>query len=87
MPVSDYDGTGVLNDKIHKKYNVGKKGHIALQLHRQSQNFIRFKDIKIRPIMMAHTKLLVPKIFPSKRAAEISTARVVIPETNTVKYK
>ena len=47
--VSDYDGTGILDDKAHTKYNVGKKGHIAFQLHRKSQNFIRFKDIMIRP--------------------------------------
>jgi hypothetical protein len=48
--VSDYDGTGVLNDKHHKKYRVGSKGHIALQLHKNSQNLIRFKDIEIRPL-------------------------------------
>ncbi|MBN2349512.1 MAG: DUF1080 domain-containing protein [Bacteroidales bacterium] len=46
--VSNFDGTGVLDDEAHKKYNVGTTGHIALQLHKNSENFIRFKDIKIR---------------------------------------
>ncbi len=46
--VSDYDGTGVLDDAAHKKYKVGRKGHFAIQLHKNSQNEIRFKDIEIR---------------------------------------
>ena len=46
--VSDYDGSGILDDEVHKKYRVGTRGHIALQLHKNSQNFIRFKDIEIR---------------------------------------
>lgn len=48
--ISDYDGEGVLNDAAHKKCQVGEKGHIAFQLHRNSQNFIRFKDIEIREL-------------------------------------
>ena len=46
--VSDYDGTGVLDDAGHKKYLVGSKGHIALQLHKNSENYIRFRNILIR---------------------------------------
>jgi hypothetical protein len=48
--VSDYDGKGVLDDKHHRKYNVGLKGHVALQLHKNNSNFIRFKDIEIRKL-------------------------------------
>lgn len=48
--VSDYDGTGVLDDEAHKKYNVSEKGHIALQLHKHSDNYIRFKNIEIREL-------------------------------------
>ena len=48
VKISDYDGTGVLDSEGHKKYNVSTKGHIALQLHKKSNNFIRYKDIKIR---------------------------------------
>jgi len=48
--VSDYDGNGVLNDEKHKKYNVGVNGRIALQLHVNSDNYMRFKDIEIREL-------------------------------------
>ena len=48
--ISDYDGTGVLDSEGHKKYNVGLKGHIALQLHKKSENKIWFKDIEIREL-------------------------------------
>ena len=50
VPVSDYDGTGVLDSYSHKKYNVGTRGHVALQLHKNSQNLMRFKDIEIREL-------------------------------------
>jgi len=45
--VSNYDGTGVLNDQAHRKYNVGTKGKLALQLHSGDELLIRFKDIEI----------------------------------------
>jgi N-acetylneuraminic acid mutarotase len=48
--VSDYDGTGVLDDEAHKRYNVSEKGHIALQLHKFSDNYIRYKNIEIREL-------------------------------------
>ncbi|BAX82077.1 family 16 glycoside hydrolase [Labilibaculum antarcticum] len=48
IKVSDYDGTGVLDDENHVKNRVSKKGHIAIQLHRKANNFIRYKGIEIR---------------------------------------
>ena len=33
-----------------KKYNVGMNGHIALQLHKNSENKIWFKDIEVREL-------------------------------------
>ncbi|MDZ7725925.1 MAG: family 16 glycoside hydrolase [candidate division KSB1 bacterium] len=48
--VSDYDGAGVLDDNAHQKYKVGMRGHIALQLHKNSQNKIWFKDIELREL-------------------------------------
>ncbi len=47
---SDYDGSGILNDDAHKRHNVGMTGHIALQLHMNSCNLIRFRDIEIREL-------------------------------------
>ncbi|OQA37482.1 MAG: hypothetical protein BWY52_03368 [Chloroflexi bacterium ADurb.Bin325] len=36
-------------------------------------------------MILAQTMLLVPKMPPSRRAAEISTARVVTPPMNTAR--
>ena len=41
----------------------------------------------IRPIMLAQTRLLVPKTLPKRREAPISMARVVMPEIKTVKKR
>jgi hypothetical protein len=45
IPVTSYDGTGVLDDLIHQERGVGTRGHIALQIHTGDQLKIRFKDI------------------------------------------
>ncbi len=48
--VSDFDGAGILDSEEHKKHNVGMHGHIALQLHKNSENKIWFKDIEVRKL-------------------------------------
>ncbi len=48
--IADYDGAGLLDDAEHRTYNVGLKGHIALQLHIGCQLRMAFKDIYIREI-------------------------------------
>jgi predicted alpha-1,6-mannanase (GH76 family) len=48
--VSDFDGSGILDDEIHMKKNVGVSGRIALQLHASDELLIRFKDIKIKAV-------------------------------------
>lgn len=50
VTVMQWDGDGVLNDAVHQKYNVGIKGHIALQIHKNDELKIRFKDIRIKPL-------------------------------------
>lgn len=45
--ISDYDATGVLDDDVHRRHNVGTRGKFAMQLHSNDELFIRFKDIKI----------------------------------------
>jgi len=45
--VTNYDGRGVLNDATHQGRRVGMKGHIALQIHKNDQVKIRFRDIAI----------------------------------------
>jgi hypothetical protein len=48
--VTDYDGTGVLDDDVHMARNVGLFGHIALQIHTRDLLRIRFKDIYIKDL-------------------------------------
>ena len=50
IEMADYDGSGVLDDTIHTQLDVGMSGHIALQVHKNSENYIRFKDIWIREL-------------------------------------
>lgn len=49
-PVADFDGRGILDDTDHRRHGVGLRGFLALQLHRNSQTRIRFKDIRIREL-------------------------------------
>lgn len=50
ITVADYDGTGRLDDEIHRSRKVGLKGHIGLQIHPGDQLLIRFKDLEIREL-------------------------------------
>lgn len=51
VTISDYDGTGRLDDKFHRLRNLGVKGHIGLQIHGGAGTLlIRFKDIRIKPL-------------------------------------
>ena len=49
--VTNFDGTGILDDAVHKEKNAGTSGQIALQLHSSDELFIRYKDLKIRKII------------------------------------
>lgn len=48
VPAVDYDGSGVLDDELHRQEGVGTKGVIGLQLHANDELRLRFKDIRIR---------------------------------------
>ncbi|MBC8876329.1 MAG: DUF1080 domain-containing protein [Planctomycetes bacterium] len=50
VTVVDYDGTGVLDDELHKNHNVGTKGVIGLQIHSFHELKLRFKDIRIKEL-------------------------------------
>lgn len=47
--VADYNGSGVLDDDLHRRRSVGTHGHIALQLHTGDDLYIQFRDIRVRP--------------------------------------
>jgi len=46
--IADFDGAGVLDDDAHRRHDVGRKGHFALQLHKGDELLIQFKDIRVR---------------------------------------
>jgi len=46
--VTDFDGSKILNDAIHEKYDIVGKGHIALQIHTKDELKIMFKKIRIK---------------------------------------
>ena len=48
--VTDLDGAGVLDDPLHEQHRVGRRGHIALQIHKNDQLRIRFKDLTIEDL-------------------------------------
>ena len=50
LAVMQYDATGVLDDELHKKHNVGTKGVIGLQIHSNDELKIRFKDLRIKEL-------------------------------------
>jgi hypothetical protein len=50
IKIMGYNGDGVLNDEVHKARNVGMVGHIALQIHRNDELRIRFKNIRIKDL-------------------------------------
>jgi hypothetical protein len=48
--VTEFNGEGILNDKLHLVRDVGKKGFFALQLHNKDELKIRFKDLLIKEL-------------------------------------
>lgn len=50
VTVVDYDGSGVLDDELHREHKVGTKGVIGLQLHSYDELQLRFKDIRIKEL-------------------------------------
>ena len=45
---TDWDATGIFDSELHRKHNVGTKGHLAFQLHDGDELLIRYKDIQIK---------------------------------------
>jgi hypothetical protein len=50
LPISRFDGTGILDDEAHRRGQVGLRGQLALQLHSGDDLKIRFKDLRIREL-------------------------------------
>ena len=50
VQMTDLKGEGILNDSNHRKFNVGEKGFIALQLHIRDELKMYYKDIYIKEL-------------------------------------
>lgn len=50
IPIADYDGAGVLDDAAHRSHKVGRKGHLALQLHSRDELRIAYRNLRLRPL-------------------------------------
>lgn len=50
IPVTSYDGQGVLDSEVHRERSVGLTGHIALQIHKGDELRIRFEDIVLQEL-------------------------------------
>lgn len=48
--ITDWDGTGVLDNQAHQDHNIHQSGHIAFQLHANDALKIQFKNI-IEPLL------------------------------------
>jgi hypothetical protein len=46
--VTELNGDGLLNDKVHRSWKSGEAGCIAFQLHMNDELLIRYKDILIK---------------------------------------
>jgi hypothetical protein len=53
LPVTDYDGSGVLDDEAHRRRRAGLTGHFALQLHARDELRIRYRALRVRPLNAA----------------------------------
>ena len=50
VTVVDYDGSGVLDDELHRQHQVGTRGVIGLQIHQHDELKLRFKDLWIKEL-------------------------------------
>ena len=50
VTVVRYDGSGVLDDALHRQRGVGTRGVIGLQVHMYDEIELRFKDLRIKEL-------------------------------------
>jgi len=46
--ITDFNGSGILDDSLHIAKGVGKEGYILLQIHYHDQLAIKFKDLELK---------------------------------------
>jgi len=48
--ITDFNGEGILNDRLHRNLRVGETGHIAFQIHTGDELKIRFREIYLKEL-------------------------------------
>jgi len=48
LPMTDFNGSGILDNEAHRRHHVGLAGHVALQLHTGDELHIRFRNLRLR---------------------------------------
>jgi len=48
--ITDLDLGSVLDDEAHRRHNVGRGGHFALQLHSRDELLIQYRRFRIKPL-------------------------------------
>jgi hypothetical protein len=48
--MTDFMGEGILDDAIHRRWNVGERGFVALQLHTGDELKMYYKDIYLKEL-------------------------------------
>lgn len=46
--ITDFNGSGILDDSIHAALGVGKEGYILLQIHIRDQLLMKYKDLELK---------------------------------------
>ena len=46
--MTNFNGEGILDDAIHRRWNVGERGFVALQLHTGDELIMYYKDIYLK---------------------------------------
>jgi hypothetical protein len=50
ITITDFDAAGILDDEAHRSHGVGLRGHFALQLHKDDELLIQYRDIRVRTV-------------------------------------
>jgi len=50
VTITDQDFTAIFDDAAHRAHNVGRRGHLALQLHLHDELLIQYRNLRIRTL-------------------------------------
>lgn len=50
VTITDQDFAAIFDDAAHRAHNVGRRGHLALQLHLHDELLIQYRNLRIRTL-------------------------------------